>query len=132
MSEENKNNDIFSELKPKNEGFDINNENPNLEDISNILNGNIKEQLKEENTSSIIFDINIKSIDDLISILLKNEYDFLAIEPNADYVKISFKKDSILKETKNIRFHIYSNILLQAKKISKLNLEDNTKEQKSS
>lgn len=85
---------------------------------------------QQTNNSQIIFDININSIDDIIDILRKSQYDFAMIEPNSEYVKISFKKDQVVKETKNIKFHIYSNILLQAKKISKLNLEDNTNEQK--
>jgi len=85
---------------------------------------------QQTNNSQIIFDININSIDDIIDILRKSQYDFAMIEPNSEYVKISFKKDQVVKETKNIKFHIYSNILLQAKKISKLNLEDNINEQK--
>jgi type II secretory ATPase GspE/PulE/Tfp pilus assembly ATPase PilB-like protein len=85
---------------------------------------------QQTNNSQIIFDININSIDDIIDILRESQYDFAMIEPNSEYVKISFKKDQVVKETKNIKFHIYSNILLQAKKISKLNLEDNINEQK--
>ena len=83
---------------------------------------------KEEN--KIIFDININEIDDLIDILLKNQYDFFAMEPGHDSVKISFKKDSILKEAKYIKFSTYMNLLLKAKTISKLNLEITNEEQK--
>lgn len=93
----------------------------------------IDEEKKEnayQNNTSNIYDININSIDDLIYILEKNGYDFAMIEPTWEFVKISFKKEQVVKETKNIKFHIYLNILLQAKKISKLNLEDNTNEQK--
>lgn len=84
----------------------------------------------EKKETSTIFDVNINSIDDIIDILIKNQYDFWMIESSWDYIKIIFKKDQIVKETKNIKFHIYSNILLQAKKISKLNLEETNIEQK--
>lgn len=80
--------------------------------------------------NKIIFDININEIDDLIDILLKNQYDFFAMEPGHDSVKISFKKDSILKEVKYIKFSTYMNLLLKAKTISKLNLEITNEEQK--
>ncbi len=117
-----------------NKNSQIDETNLDINDISNILTEETVESQETIQTStsenSTIFDINIKSLDDLIDILFKNEYDFLAVEPNADLVKISFKKDSILKETRNIKFHIYSNILLQAKKVSKLNLEENSLEQK--
>lgn len=85
-------------------------------------------QNSQEN--SIIFDINIRDINDLIEILLKNQYDFFAMEPSSDFVKISFKKDSILKEVKYVKFPTYLQLLLKAKKISKLNIEDTTSEQK--
>lgn len=85
---------------------------------------------KEEN--KIIFDININTIDDLLEILLKNQYDFFAIEPGHEYVKISFKKDSILKDAKYIKFPVYMSLLLKAKTISKLNLENTSEEQKGS
>lgn len=135
--QENSQNDILWELVTKKDEID-------LETLSTILTDSElrPEELKkldEEKTTQkqeqkevdwTIFDINIQTIDDLIDILLKNEYDFLAIEPNDNYVKISFKKDSILKETKNIKFPIYSNLLLQAKKISNLKLEETAQEQK--
>lgn len=131
MLEEKKENDILWELEQKKDISNIDENNLDIEDISNILSENKvqKQETLSENISTI-FDINIKSLDDLINILLQNEYDFLAMEPNSDFVKISFKKDSILKETKNIKFHIYLNILLKAKKVAKLNLEDNSLEQK--
>lgn len=133
----NSQNDILWELVTKKDEID-------LETLSTILTDSEfrPEELKklddEKNTLKqeqkevewTIFDINIQNIDDLIDILLKNEYDFLSIEPNDNYVKISFKKDSILKETKNIKFPIYSNLLLQAKKISNLKLEETSQEQK--
>jgi type II secretory ATPase GspE/PulE/Tfp pilus assembly ATPase PilB-like protein len=52
------------------------------------------------------------------------------IEPNDGYIKIIFKKDQMVKDIKYIKYHIYSNIILKAKKISKLNLEESNVEQK--
>ncbi len=84
----------------------------------------------EQKDTWLIFDININSIDDIIDILIKNKYDFSMIEPNSEYIKIIFKKDQIIKEIKNIKFHIYSKILIQAKKISGLHLDETSIEQK--
>lgn len=78
----------------------------------------------------LIFDININSINDILDLLLINQYDFCMCEPISDNIKVVFKKDQIVKDTKYIKFHVYSNILIQAKKISKLNLEETTIEQK--
>lgn len=85
---------------------------------------------KNTQENAIIFDININELNDLIDILLKNQYDFFAMEPSSDFVKISFKKDSVLKEIKYIKFPIYLNLLLKAKKIAKLNIEETNSEQK--
>jgi hypothetical protein len=84
--------------------------------------------IKEEN--QIIYDMNIKSIDDLVSILTKNEFDFLVVEPLENYVRISFKKDSILKLQKYIRYSNYSSLLINIKKLSSLDLEKTDIEQK--
>ena len=56
--------------------------------------------------NQIIFDINIKSSDDLLNILIKNNYDFFVLEPKDEFVKIYFKKDSIIKEEKYIKYSI--------------------------
>jgi type II secretory ATPase GspE/PulE/Tfp pilus assembly ATPase PilB-like protein len=74
--------------------------------------------------------MNIKSIDDLVSILTKNEFDFLVVEPLENYVRISFKKDSILKLQKYIRYSNYSSLLINIKKLSSLDLEKTDIEQK--
>lgn len=83
-----------------------------------------------QDKSSIIYDINIKWVDDLIWILQKNEYDFLVVEPLEDYVKISFKKDWILKDEKIIKFPTYTFLLQNIKKITNLKLDVSNEEQK--
>ncbi|MDD4151032.1 MAG: PKD domain-containing protein [Candidatus Gracilibacteria bacterium] len=88
-------------------------------------------KLEEKSDSSgIIYDININSIDDLIKILLEKSYDFFIVDPNEDFVKISFRKDAIEKEAKYIKFHIYSAFLIKIKTLFSLNFELTNKEQK--
>ncbi len=85
---------------------------------------------KENVEKKEIIDININEVDDLLFILLKNEYDFVVIEPTNDLVKLSFKKDSILKDLKYIKYHTYSSLVIKLKTISKLDLTKNNIEQK--
>lgn len=117
------------------------NENIDIDMLSTILTdwelkSDILESSKQEanipsnKEKNIIFDTNINSIDELLYLLFKNEYDFVALEPFDQWVKILFKKDSILKETRYIKFPTYFNIVMKAKNIAKLQLEDTTKEQK--
>jgi hypothetical protein len=89
MSEQNK--DLEEN---KNENPDEINKNEINNDILSAINQ--KEESKESE-NQIIYDMNLKSIDDLVLILLKNNFDFLVVEPLENYVRISFKKDSILK-----------------------------------
>lgn len=77
-----------------------------------------------------IFDMNVNSIDDLIKINLDKGYDFFIVEPKDDLVKVSFRKDWLEKEFKNIKFPIYSNLLIKAKTLAKANLEVSSIEQK--
>lgn len=150
--ENNWNQDILSWLSweslssPKNTENSVNiwNENEvNVDMLSTILTDTslYSESSKKESSSpqvdssngtqnKIIFDINVKDVDDLIGILLKEQYDFVAVEPQSEYVKVSFKKDSILKDVKYIRFPEYLNLILKAKKIAKLNIEETKQEQK--
>ncbi len=79
---------------------------------------------------NIIYDININKIDDIIISILKNWYDFAVLEPNNIYCKVIYKKDSIVADSKNIKLNIYFNIVLEAKKISNLNLWETQIEQK--
>lgn len=97
--------------------------------LSNVINEEIKNEQNQDD-DKIIFDINIKWIDDLIDILLKNEFDFLVVEPYEDYVRISFKKDSILKLKKYIKFPTYSALLISLKKLSNLEIDKIDVEQK--
>lgn len=103
------------------------------EENSNIVEEKIEENNREDMKSliedKIIFDINIVSIEYLIKYLQSKEYDFFTLEPDEEKVKVSFRKDNIEKEVKYIKYHIYSKILLKAKSITKLNIEDSEKSQ---
>ena len=132
----NENKDILWELESNKEN------QIDIETLSTFLTDNelktdeLKKIQNEKNINNQennnVYDININSINDLINLLLKNQYDFVMIEPINDFVKVVFKKDQVIKNTLNIKYHIYWNILLQAKKISKLNIEETNIEQKSS
>lgn len=88
-----------------------------------------KEQTLENKEKRIIYDININSLEYLIKYLISKQYDFFTLEPNEDNVKVSFRKDNIEKEVKYIKFPTYTNILLKAKSLTKLKIEDTTNSQ---
>ena len=80
------------------------------------------EKNKEE--EKVIFDINIDSLEYLIKYLISKKYDFFTLEPTDNKVKVSFRTDNIEKEIKYIKYPTYSNILLKAKSLTKLKVEN--------
>ncbi len=76
-----------------------------------------------------IFDVNIVSLRDVLSLLIDKEYDFATFEADDEKVKIVFRKDKVIVETKYIKYPVYSNILLKAKSLTKLDLSEINKEQ---
>jgi len=56
--------------------------------------------------------------------LIGKEYDFVVLDPTDDHVKISFRKNKIEKEVKLIKYPLYSQILIKAKTISNLKVDD--------
>jgi PKD repeat protein len=101
-------------------------------DISKLSKETEEKKQKEESKTEeekIIFDINITSIDIILAILVDNDYDFVIFEPSEDFVKIIFRKDKVIKETKYIKYPIYSNILIKAKVLTKLTIEETKYEQ---
>jgi len=85
--------------------------------------GQVKE-IEKDDEEKIIFDININSVEYLIKYIVSKEYDFFIIEPEENKVKISFKKDNLEKEVKYIKYPVYSAIILKAKSLTKLKVED--------
>lgn len=75
-----------------------------------------------EERENIIFDININSIQDLYSILLKKWYDFVTLEPQENEVLVKFRKDTKVVDERFIKYSIYSEIVIRAKTISNLDV----------
>ena len=92
----------------------------------------IKKEIKkevEEIEQNIIYDINLTSLEILLSILLEKQYDFATFEPSENSVKVVFRKEKVIKETKYIKYPTYTNILFKAKSLTKLTIEESKDEQ---
>jgi type II secretory ATPase GspE/PulE/Tfp pilus assembly ATPase PilB-like protein len=85
-----------------------------------------EEVIQKENK---IYDINVNSIDDVLKLLLLKKYDFVTFEPNDVEIKLEFRKDGVITETKFIKYPVYSGILMKAKNATKLKLDTTTEEQ---
>jgi len=96
------------------------------ESTKDKVNSKVIEEKEEE---KIIFDININSLDYLIKYLASKQYDFFTLEPEDSKIKISFRKDNLEKEVKYIKYPIYTNIILKAKSLTKLEIENTTSTQ---
>jgi len=90
---------------------------------------NEEEETTIEEKNKIIFDINLRSIDILLKLLVDNEYDFAIFEPSEDSVKVTFTKEKTIVDTKYIKYPTYSNILVKAKALTKLTIEETENEQ---
>ncbi len=90
-----------------------------------------KEKSDEVKKEKIIFDINIKSVKDILYLLKDKEknFSFSTFEVDEQKVKIDFRKDSKIEETKYIKYNVYNTILLKIKSISKLKLDETEKTQ---
>ena len=91
-------------------------------------NKKIQKEIEEE---KIVFDINITNIDILLWIIVDKGYDFATFEPMDidSAVKITFRKDKIVKEIRYIKYPIYTNILISAKILTKLTVDETENEQ---
>ncbi|MFA5917058.1 MAG: ATPase, T2SS/T4P/T4SS family [Candidatus Gracilibacteria bacterium] len=90
-----------------------------------LLLENVEEFSKQKKEH---FSININSFDDIVKMILNNEYDYLIISPEYEKVKIIFKKDEKDEEEKFINYPIYSNILVKIKSLVNID-SDNRKPQ---
>jgi len=96
----------------------------------NITKAPIQEESNENQVEEkIVFDINITSIEAILTLLTEQKYDFVVFEPSSEAVKISFRKDKVVQDTKYIKYPIYSNILVKAKVLTKLTVEETESEQ---
>ena len=87
------------------------------------------EVTSDKRETKIIYDINITSIAELIQYSVSKEYDYFIIEPSEDKASISFRKKGVEEEVKYIKYPTYNSILLKAKAITKLKVDETNTEQ---
>jgi PKD repeat protein len=90
------------------------------QEADNLLHASAKKEI----------DINLSKLNDFISVLLREKYDYFRVEPLEDEVQITFVKDTVDKEIKFIKYSTYTRLLIEMKKAWKLKLEVTDKEQK--
>ena len=88
-----------------------------------------EQKYNQEEKDKIIFDINMASINDIFIKLIEKKYDFMTVEPFDNFVKLSFRKDKVEKEVVNIKYPIYSQILIKAKTLTNLKVDVSDKSQ---
>ncbi|MCD5375296.1 PKD domain-containing protein [Candidatus Gracilibacteria bacterium] len=71
-----------------------------------------------------LIDINIASLDNIITLIDEKSYDYVIVEPEDAQVKITFKQDNIDRDVRYIKFPVYTSILFKLKQTAKLILED--------
>lgn len=81
----------------------------------------IHEEYKKERK---LIDINIESLDSIVTLIDENDYEYITIEPEDMQVKVTFKQDNIDREIKYIKFPTYTNILFKTKQATKMEIED--------
>ena len=79
---------------------------------------------KENIWNKDLIDINIKWLEDILNIMNKNGADIFIFEPRDTDVKVIFREWKIEKDVKYIKFPIYSQILLKAKALTKMKVEE--------
>lgn len=78
---------------------------------------------------TVVFDVNLKSIKNIIQHLLNNKYDYVTFEPDSEKVTVIFRENQTIAEKKYIPYPTYSAILLKAKEVAKLKLSETQIEQ---
>lgn len=87
------------------------------------------EHQAKDTQSAIIFDINTCTLLDIFQSLEENKYDFVTISPSELSATITFKKEGVIDVVKHIKYPIYTAIILKAKAMSKLQLDETDKAQ---
>jgi len=95
--------------------------------INNIIQDDSKTLNLGENQ-----EINLLSLEDIVSKIQDKEYDYVLIEPEETKVKVTFRENNSNKATTYIKFATYTNILLKIKQLAGLVVENtwNTQEWK--
>jgi len=71
-----------------------------------------------------VIDINIASLENIITLVDEKQYEYVLIEPEDTQVKITFKQDNIDKDIRYIKFPVYTSILFKIKQLTGLTVED--------
>ena len=80
-------------------------------------------------TDKKIIDINIASLDDIVSLIADKEYEYVLVEPEESQVKITFRQDNIDRSIKYVKFPVYTNILFKIKQTTDMVVENNSESQ---
>ncbi len=99
-----------------------------IEDISDKKEEKT-EKIEKAEEKEIIYDVNVWSVSDLVNILTENSYDFVIIEPSEKAINLSFRKNSVEKESRFVKYPIYTDILLKAKSLTKLKVDTTSEKQ---
>ncbi len=91
--------------------------------------GEKEQKTPEKIPASKIIDINIQSLEDVVTLLHEKEYDYIIVEPEENEVKITCKQDNIDREIRYIKYPNYTNILFKLKQLTGLILENTDVEQ---
>ena len=122
---------VVEEKKPEENNPPKSESNENYEDFKDKITDNTNENDEKKETvepiaeeKNIIFNINITSLQDILTLLIEKQYDFVLLEPETEAIKISFRKDKIEKEAHFIKYPVYSKILLKAKTLTNLVIDE--------
>jgi PKD repeat protein len=87
--------------------------------------GAVEHKLPEEKTEAKkLIDINITSLDNIITLIDEKSYDYVLVEPEDAQVKITFKQDNVDRDVRYVKFPVYTSILFKLKQVAKLIIED--------
>lgn len=101
-----------------------------IDTLSTILLNEDLESTSTAKSEEKVYDINIKNFDDIVDLLGKYQYDFVVFEPLENEVKISFKKDGLIRDEKQVKYPVYLQILAFVKKLVGISAEITQEEQK--
>ncbi len=89
----------------------------------------IKTEAKIPESTQKVIDINIASLEDIVTLVSEKEYEYVLIEPQDTQVKITFRQDNIDKDIRYVKFPVYTSILFKIKQLTGLTVEDTVSSQ---
>lgn len=119
----------YSEIEAKQQETD-NKENTLEKKVGNagMRSEKTEIKLKEEKPEVVVekklIDINITSLENIITLIDEKSYDYVLVEPEDIQVKITFRQDNIDKEIKYVKFPVYTSILFKLKQTTSLIMDD--------